>query len=82
MPVHRDLQHDQTTKGVVVVVAVVAAAGFVDGPVERASSDEQKYRIQQHRRVRNVEKHEQTVPVHEITHGLFKHHKKMEFGLL
>lgn len=70
VPVHRDLQHDQTTEG----VALAVAAEFVARPVGRASNDEQKYRIQRLRRVRNVEKREQPVPVHEITHGLFKHH--------
>lgn len=47
MPVHRDLQHDQTTKGLVVVVDI----GFVVRPVRRASSNEQNYRIQRLRRV-------------------------------
>lgn len=79
VPVHRDPQHDQTTERVVVAVI---AAGFLARPAGRADSDEQKYRIQRLRRVRNVEKREQTVPVHEITHGLFKQHWPMEFCLL
>lgn len=76
VPVHRDLQHDRATGPGVV------AAGLVPKPVPRGNSDEQKYRVQRLRCVRNVEKRRQTVSARAITHASFEYDFQMEFGVL